>query len=347
MKRKMAWVDKAEHLEWRESKLPELKEDEVLIETKYSAICGSDVHLYHNLHPFVKAPCTIGHELSGVVVAVGKGVKKVAIGDLVAPEPILICGECEYCLSGKYHMCTDVSYAYRRGQAGFGDYFICKERWAHKLPEGMDSKEGAVVEPLSVAIHGVEKAGELLGKSVAVIGAGAIGAFAAALCRIKGASKVIIVDINEYRLKVAARGVAYAVVNAASENVEQRILELTEGKGCDVVIECTGSEVCVKNAINIVCKMGTIVQLGISSRPFNDFNYAALLQKEITLKGSQGYCFDFEKAIRLIQSKMIDLNRYITKVYSEEEINEAFKMAASPSAKCMKVLISYGRDELR
>ena len=151
-------------MEIRESSLPKLGPKDVLIRTAYSAICGSDMHLYHNRHPFVKAPSTIGHELSGTVAAVGQDVSSVQVGDAVVPEPILVCGGCRQCLQGNYHMCEHVSYGYRKGQAGFGDYYICEERWAHKIPQGVALDSAALTEPLSVAIHAAEKAGDLLAR---------------------------------------------------------------------------------------------------------------------------------------------------------------------------------------
>lgn len=341
MNRIMAWVESADNLVFKESGIPDLKANDILLKTQYSAVCGSDLHLYHDVHPFVKAPSTIGHELSGVVVAMGSNVKGYEIGDLIAPEPILVCGECEYCLQGEYHMCNSVSYQYRKGQAGFADYFIVDARWAHKVPSNVDAKAAALIEPFSVAIHGVEKAGEMLAKTVAVIGAGTIGTLAASLCREKGAAKVWIIDLNDYRLKKAEELSGATGLNSKSADVVQTVLEATKGIGCDTVIECTGVEACAVNALEMVRKLGTVVQMGISSRPFSNYPYSKILSKEITLKGSQGYCFDFEKAISLVAAGRIDLTKYITDIFPYTQINEAFKTVTAPDTKCMKALISY------
>lgn len=341
MLRKMAWVEKANRIEFRETEIPKLKPEEVLLKTQYSAICGSDLHLYYDKHPFVKAPSTIGHELSGVVVEIGSSVKGIKKGDLIAPEPILVCGECDYCIRGEYHMCNNVSYQYRRGQAGFTDYFIVDARWAHKVPPHVDAKSAALIEPLSVAIHGVEKAGELLGKNVTVIGAGAIGTLVASVCKLKGAAKVWIIDLNNHRLKMAEKLSEAKGLNPNDINVVEEVIEKTNGLGCDVVIECTGVEGCAKDALAMVRKLGTIVQMGISSKHFTDYPYANLLSKEITLKGSQGYCFDFETAISILEEGRIDLSKYITDIFPYTEINEAFETVASPSTKSMKILIKY------
>lgn len=341
MMRKMAWVESAKKLVLKESEIPALKANDILLKTQYSAVCGSDLHLYYDVHPFIKAPSTIGHELSGVVVAMGSDVKGFKEGDLIAPEPILVCGECEYCLRGDYHMCNSVSYQYRKGQAGFADYFIVDARWAHKVPSSVDAKAAALIEPLSVAIHGVEKAGDMLSKTVTVIGSGTIGALVATLCREKGAVKVWIIDINDYRLSKASELSGATGLNSKDIDFVQIVREETNGIGCDIVIECTGVEACAISALEVVRKLGIIVQLGISSKPFANYPYAKILSKEITIKGSQGYCFDFEKAISLIAASRIDLMKYITDIFSYTQINEAFETVTAPDTKSMKVLISY------
>lgn len=339
--RKMAWVDRPGHLEIRESTLSEPRADEVIIKTAFSAICGSDLHLYRGSHPFVKLPCTIGHELAGYVAAVGSDVTAVKVGDLVVPEPILTCGHCRNCLRGNYHMCREVSYGYRRGQAGFGDYYVCRERWVHSLPPGTDLRAAALTEPLSVVIHGVEKAGDLLGKTVAVLGAGTIGALAAAVCAIKGAGRIFLVDRSPFKLNLAGGASGAEQINANTCSPVETILKQTHGTGCEVVVECTGMQERIVQAAELASQMGTIIQLGISTRPLDGFPYAKILQKELTIRGSQGYCFDFEKAVGLIRSGRISLVRYITGEFPFEQINDAFAAVSTQGANHMKVIIRY------
>ena len=332
MIRRMAIVKQAGEVVFEESTIPELRENEVLIKTSYSSVCGSDLHLYHDTHPFAKAPSAIGHELSGRVVAAGSAVKSLAVGDLVAPEPVLVCGICDYCMGGNYHMCQHISFQYRRGQSGFADYFIADERWAHKVPDHIGDKAAALIEPLAVAIHGVRKAGDLLAKSTLVIGAGAIGTLTAHVSKVAGASKVTIVDPNENRLRIAERLSGAKGVHVNGQDA---------GTGFDVVFECTGLEVCARDAIEAVKKLGVIVQIGISKQNFSDYPYARLLQKEITLRGSQAYCFDFERAIELLSSGVVDVTPYITHEFHAEQLGQAFDLASLPDTDSMKILVSY------
>jgi len=341
MRRKMAVVTSADHVSYKEFDIPVLLPNQVLIKTSYAAVCGSDLHLYHDIHPYVKAPCTIGHELAGRVIEYGKDVKKFKEGDLVVPEPVLVCGTCEYCLSGQYHMCRDLSFQYRKGQAGFTDYFVVDERWAHKVPESVGEKEAALVEPLSVAVHGVKKAGNLLGKTVTIYGAGAIGSFVALICQLEGASKVWIIDRNDNKLQISTRLTGAESINNSKQHPLPLIIEATNGIGCDIVIECTGNKACAAEALECVRKMGIVIQMGISSGNFTDYPYPRILQKEIHLQGSQGYCFDFQTSLALLSAGKVDLTSFITHEFSWEDIEKAFALAADPQTDSMKIVLRY------
>ena len=341
MKRNMAVVTSTGKVSYQQSDVPELAPNQVLIKTSYAAVCGSDLHLYHDVHPYVKAPCTIGHELTGRVVEFGKQVKGLKEGDLVVPEPVLVCGTCEYCLRGHYHMCRNISYQYRKGQAGFTDYFVVDDRWAHKVPELVGEKEAALVEPLSVAVHAVKKAGNLLGKTVVVYGAGAIGALCALICRLEGASKVWLIDRNDNKLELSARLTGAKSINNLNCRPPSVIIEETGGIGCDVVVECTGHETCIAEALECVCKMGIIVQVGITSGNFSNYPYPKILQNEICLQGSQGYCFDFQTSLALLGAGEINLSSFVTHEFLWEDIEKAFAVAVNPQTDSVKIVLKY------
>ena len=144
-------------IEFQERALPELGTKDVLIKVKAASICGSDLHVYKGKHPSAPLPVAVGHEVSGEVVRIGGNVSGVALSDRVAVEPVIACGKCHFCLRGKYHLCTKISFQYRQGQGGFAPYFVVNERWLHKLPEDISYEEGALIEPLAVAIHAVTK----------------------------------------------------------------------------------------------------------------------------------------------------------------------------------------------
>ena len=341
MTRKMAIVKKAGEVVFEESIIPALRENEVLLKTSYSSICGSDLHLFHDTHPFAKAPSAIGHELSGRIVAVGNAVKSLDLGDLVVPEPVLVCGVCGYCMGGSYHMCKNISFQYRRGQSGFSDYFIVEDRWAHRVPAHIGDKAASLVEPLAVAVHAVRKAGDMLAKSALVIGVGAIGTLTAHVCKVAGASKISIIDPNIKRLRIAEDLTGAEGVHVGGQSPVSALMQVTKGAGYDVVFECTGLEECACDAVEVVKKLGVIVQIGISKQNFRDYPYARLLQKEITLRGSQAYCFDFERAIECLVSGVMDMTPYITHEFHADQLREAFELASLPDTDSMKILVRY------
>ncbi len=175
-----------------ERPLPPLKEDEVLIGVRASAICGSDFHIARGLHPRAPLPVTVGHEFSGDVVETGARVGNVHIGSRVTVEPCITCGECDACRHGHYNYCERLSFTYRNGDGAMADYVIVKKEHVFPLPDCLSYETGALIEPLAVASHAVQRAGIRLGESVLVIGDGMIGIMIAAMCKKCGASSVIL-----------------------------------------------------------------------------------------------------------------------------------------------------------
>jgi len=145
----------------------------------------------------------IGHEISGEVIETGQAVSRVSAGDRVAVEPVIICEKCYFCLRGEYHLCQNIRYQYSAGQGGFTPFFVASENWVHRLPDFVSYEEGALLEPLAVAVHAARKAQLDLGHSAAVFGAGGIGLFLLQVVKAAGCGSVFIVDLQEHRLKTA------------------------------------------------------------------------------------------------------------------------------------------------
>ena len=162
------------------------KKDEVVIHIRASALCGSDLHIFRAKHPSVPLPATIGHEFSGDIVAIGSDVHDLSIGDRVTVEPCEACGTCDACRHGEYGSCESLSFIYRKGDGALADYITVKAASVFRLPDDISYETGALIEPLSVAVHAVRRTDVRLGESVLVLGAGAIGILAAALCRRSG-----------------------------------------------------------------------------------------------------------------------------------------------------------------
>ena len=207
----MAMVFEPGKVEFEDREVAEPGPGQVLIKTKASSICGSDLHAFHGKHPFAPLPAALGHELAGQVAEIGPGVDKVKPGDRVVLEPVIICRQCEFCARGDYHLCTRISFHHRQGRGAFTPFFLADQDWVHLLPDNLSFEEGALVEPLSVAVHALGKAGLKMGQSVAVFGAGAIGLLLLLLARRAGAGEVFVADVKEPQLQKARELGATAV----------------------------------------------------------------------------------------------------------------------------------------
>jgi 2-desacetyl-2-hydroxyethyl bacteriochlorophyllide A dehydrogenase len=324
-----------------ERELPPLGPGQVLISVKYAALCGSDLHIYKGKHPAVALPTAIGHELAGVVSAVGEEVGRFRPGDRVTVEPVLACGRCRPCLQGQYGYCRRISYQYRQGQGAFTTHYIAEERYVYRLPSSLSLAAGALIEPLAVAVHAVKRAAVALDEQVVVLGAGAIGILVAAVCRSVGAGRVVISDYNPRRLALAGEmGLEDRVDLSAGQKVEEIVDRISDGCGADKVFECVGLEQTFNQMTRLLRIGGTGIQLGIYEQPRISIDAALFVSREITIRGSQGYCWDFETALSL--SRSISLERLITHSFRLEQLDEAFGAALNPEADACKVLIETG-----
>ena len=335
----MAVVTEPGKIEFQERLLPELGTNDVLIKVRAASICGSDLHIYKGKHPSAPLPVAVGHEVSGEVVQIGENVSSVALGDRVAVEPVIACGKCHFCLRGKYHLCTKISFQYRQGQGGFAPYFMTNERWLHELPENITYEEGALVEPLSVAIHAVTRGSVNIGQTGAIFGAGAIGLLILMVIKHAGVGDIFVVDIQEHRLeKAKALGASSVLNNLKSDAVEQ-IFQMTNRLGVDKAFEAVGIEATLVQSLNVLKKGGRAVLAGIFERPEVCIPANIFVQKEITLSGSQGYCWDFQEAVKLAQYGTVQLNQLITHVLPLEELRDGFELLIDPKNKAIKVVI--------
>ena len=252
----MAFVETPGRIEFRERKLQELHDHDVLIKVKAASICGSDLHIFRGAHPSVSFPVPIGHELSGEVYKIGSRVSKLKAGDRVVVEPVIVCGLCDSCKRGYYNLCRNISFHYREGQGGFASYFIADENWVHLLPDNISYEEGAMIEPLAVGIHAVKKAGLQFGHSTAVFGAGPIGLIVLLLTKLVGWGEVFVLDILDVRLQKARELGASLVINNTAQDAVGQILDKTGELGVDQSFEAVGLEKTLIQSLEILRKGG-------------------------------------------------------------------------------------------
>ena len=336
----MGMVSAPRQIAFVERNLRQPEADEVLIAVRASSICGSDLHVYQGKHPSAALPSAVGHAIAGDVLQIGPDVSLFQIGDRVTVEPVVTCEKCHFCLRGAYHLCTNISFQYRIGQGGFAPFFIVRERWAHHLPKQLSDQEGALIEPLAVAVHAVRQANIQPGHAVAIFGAGAIGLLVLQVARAVGAGSIIVIDISEFRLDMARRlGATFTFDNRQGDLLAD-IQERTEGLGVDRAFEVVGLETTLLQTIGSLRKGGRGVVLGIFEEPQVSLSANIFVQREITLTGSQGYNWDFQTALELAGSGRVDLKPMITHQLPLPSLAQAFELIYAPPRETVKVVLT-------
>jgi 2-desacetyl-2-hydroxyethyl bacteriochlorophyllide A dehydrogenase len=335
----MAFVTQPGKIEIRETPVPSLGEFDVSIKVKASTICGSDLHIFKGKHPFVTLPIPVGHEIAGEVTDIGRSVSKVRPGDRVTVEPVIICGHCYYCQQGNYHLCSNISFQYRQGQGGLTTDFIAPERWVHVLPENLPYKLGPLIEPLAVAVHAVGLANIEIGDSVAIFGAGAVGLFILQVLRATGAGKIFISDIRDFRLDLALELGATQASNIKKMDVVKHILEQSDGMGVKKAFEAVGLESTLEQSLRSIRKGGQSILVGLFETESICIPANLFVQKEISLTGSQGYHWDFQRAIELVRVGKLELEKMVTHQFKLEQTQDAFDTLLDEDQNAVKAVI--------
>jgi 2-desacetyl-2-hydroxyethyl bacteriochlorophyllide A dehydrogenase len=335
----MAMISEPGKISFTEQPMTQLKPDEVRIKVEYAAICGSDLHLFKGKHPSAALPSAVGHELSGKIVELGSEVSTLSIGDRVTVEPVIACGECFFCQRGQYHLCQDVSFHYRRGQGAFGSYFTAPAKYVFKLPDSISMEASALVEPLSVALHAVNKCGMKLGDSKAVFGAGAIGLLITMLVSRLSQGRTFSVDIDDFRLQKALDLGTTVAINNLQEDAVEKIIDATDGLGADFTFEAVGLAMTLEQALRSVRKGGLATLIGIFEKPMPEVPVNLFIQKEITLTGSQGYNWDFQKALAILSQNELPIESLITHRFPLAKLQDGFDLLTTQGNQAIKVLI--------
>lgn len=343
MNNRAAFMTGLKQMEIREIPVPEPKEKEVLVKLEYVGICGSDVHYYEHgkIGDFiVNGDFILGHECAGTVVAIGKDVKQLQVGDRVALEPGVTCGQCEFCKSGRYNLCPDVEFLATPPYHGcFENYIAFPENMAFKLPNSITTREGALVEPLSVGMHAAKQGGITLGSTVVILGAGCIGLTTLLASKAFGALDITVVDVIPKRLDKALELGATRVINAAEMDAVKLIYELTDGEGVDIVMETAGAVKTVQQTAYMVKRGGTVVLVGMAPQDTIEYNFAKLLGKEAEIKTVFRYRNIYPQAIKAMAEGLIDVSGIVTHEYSFDEIAEAFDVNINRKNDVVKIVI--------
>jgi (R,R)-butanediol dehydrogenase/meso-butanediol dehydrogenase/diacetyl reductase len=325
--------------------------DEVVVEPLYCGICGTDLHEYMvgaivtptKPHPLtgVTNPQILGHEFSARVIEIGKEVRSVAVGDRVAIMPAIVCGKCDPCRTGRGHLCELFACTGLSAETGgLGEIAVLKEYQVAKLPDEISDIAGAVVEPAAVAAYGVDRLHMQGGDVVLVTGAGPIGALSALYANAIGASQVIISEPNPYRAAFAKTLGLGPVIDPTKVNLQEAILEYTQGRGIDVSVEASGSTPGLTACVDNTRRSGRIVQTGLHTKPAT-LDAMKLSEKDISLIGSWCYLItDWPRIIRLAASGKYPIEKMVTAVIDIDDVVEkGFEVLTNPNGDQMKVLV--------
>ncbi|SMP69224.1 NAD(P)-dependent alcohol dehydrogenase [Anoxynatronum buryatiense] len=347
-KMKVAVMTALNELEMQERDVPTPQADEVLVKVDYVGICGSDLHyLEHGRigNFIVEYPFVLGHEVGGTVVALGDEVKHLQVNDRVALEPQITCGECEFCKSGKYNLCSDVVFFATPPVDGvFQEYVAHKANLCFKLPENVSTMEGALMEPLSVGLHAVFQGGATIGQTAVVTGTGCIGLTSMLALKAMGVSTVIVVDLVDQRLEKAKELGADYTINGKNEDTVRRIFEITGGKGFDIGIETAGSEITTRQLIESAKKGANLVLVGYSPTGEETLPIGMALDKELTFKTVFRYRNSYPTAINAVSSGDINVKDIVTHTYDFEDIKTALSDAINKKDEVVKAVVRIGRE---
>ncbi|WP_316569172.1 galactitol-1-phosphate 5-dehydrogenase [Neobacillus sp. YIM B06451] len=336
-----------EDIKYEEIRTPSPKAGEVLIKVKYTGICGSDIprvngnasHYYPNV---------LGHEFSGVVAKLGEGVETLKVGDKVAGVPLVPCMECEDCEKGDYALCKHYSFIGSRQFGSFAEYVVVPEKNAVKFDDSISFEHGAFFEPITVALHGLNRLDYKPGGTVAILGCGTIGLFTMQWAKIFGAKKIVVFDINEERLVLARKYGADEGINTLSEGFIEQAKALTNGRGFDYVYETAGSTKTIKMAFDLVANKGGVCLIGTPTTElsFTVEEWEQLNRKEFNLTGSwMSYSNEFpgkewELTAQYIRDGEFKLDESLVfKKLPLSKIDEAFNMYKTPGVVKAKILI--------
>ncbi len=323
----------------------EIGATDVKVRIGVGGICGSDLHYYQH-GGFgavrIREPMILGHEISGTVDAIGAEVSSVAVGDKIAVNPSVPCGECSYCLDGKPNHCHDMRFygsamRFPHVQGAFREMLVAKETQCFPVPANVDLTTAAFAEPLSVCLHAVKRAGSVIGKKVLVTGTGPIGALAVAAARRAGAKDIVATDVMDEPLAAAKKVGADEVINVAKN--PERLEAYAANKGTfDIQIEASGNELAIVAGLSALKPRGVLVQLGVGGDV--SLPLGLIVSKEIDIRGTFRFHEEFAWAVDFLSRGLIDASPLLTDVISIDMAQKAFDLAGDRS-RAMKVQLSF------
>ena len=327
-------------IEFREVPVPAAGPGQVLVKIMKIGICGSDMHVYHGEHPFASYPITQGHETSGEIAQIGEGVEGFRVGQKVTIQPQVVCGKCYLCRNGRYNLCEALKVMGFQTTGVASHYFAVEADKVIPLPQEMSFDEGAMIEPVAVAVHAVRKAGDVKGLNIAVIGAGPIGILVAQAAKGMGAAKVLVTDISDIRLEKARQCGADVTANTKTEDFGEALLSAFGPDRADIIYDCAGNNLTIGQAIQHARKGSRIILVAVFAK-MATVDLAVLNDHELDLQTSMMYRRnDYLDAIALVQEKKVHLEPLISQHFAFKDFGKAYRYIEENPKTTMKVLIN-------
>ena len=307
---------------------PDCGPSQVVIKVMAGGVCGTDIHIFHGGYSF-NPPVTLGHEFSGEVVEKGKHVDRAKIGDRVTVNPSAMgaCGKCRYCQKGHYFMCAKRSSVGSKTDGGFAEYCVVEQDLIYRLPHNVPWEAGALCEPLACCVQAVTELTQVSPlDTVLISGPGPIGLICLTLVKLTGAKTIVCgTSEDKERLKFAEKFGADVTVTVNSQNLREITLDITDGYGADVALECAGVGPSVNQCLDCLAPEGRYTQIGVIDEPV-EVDFGLITYKQLKVQGTIGQMWStWEKTIKMLSEGTIDMNRFITAGVPLEDWEKAFK----------------------
>ncbi len=332
--------------------VPRAEEQEIIIKVNACGVCGSDIKVFHGAANFwggsgnpsyVKAPVIPGHEFYGTVAELGANVKgDFKIGDTVIPEQIVPCWECRFCKTGRYWMCQKHDmYGFQNNvNGGMAEYTkLPKESLVYKIPDHVPMKSAVLIEPFACSKHAVDRANITNEDIVVLSGSGTLGLGMVGAIKMKNPKVLVVLDLKDNRLELAKKFGADIILNPAKENIIKKILEMTDGYGCDVYIEASANPASVQQGLECIRKLGRFVEFSVFGEMVTVDWSIISDRKELDILGGHIGPYCYEPVIEWIATGKLPTKGVVTHKFELSEWKQAFKMAENPNNSIKVVIV--------
>jgi 2-desacetyl-2-hydroxyethyl bacteriochlorophyllide A dehydrogenase len=313
--------------------------NEVLLKIKAGGICGSDLHIFHGSSPVAIYPRVIGHEIAGEILEKGAEVISFDVGDRVVIDPVISCGDCYQCKIGRRNVCSKLKVRGVHVDGGYQEYLVVPQQCIYKIPNNLSWEEAVMIEPFTIAEQVCSRAELTKDDFVFIMGAGPVGLSILKMVKLYNATCVIS-DVFGYKLEIAKRYGADAVINASEVDVKKEISRLTDSNGATVVVDAVCSQNSLEHALNYVCSAGRVITLGFGKEP-SAVNQLSITAREIDVLGSRLHNDKFPNVIDHFVSNRLNATDMITHRFPFTKVHEAFAPIEDPDVHNGKVVLLF------